>query len=300
MVFVDKIEDAIELERYLQSRLPDRNCNGGQASVIIQSIISNLDANTRTRIMEDLRHENARICICTECAGMGINISDIMRAVQFKIPDFIALPELLQRLGQGGRDKSRSAIAIVFVSSSQVLPDNMHMLKQSAFKNLRLAVSRENREQITDIIAQLYKNKLQLAKTGNAYKRTDPGILWFFNTSGCRQRLILACFMCKKAFKPFPDLVDCCDNCMYNHVDAGQVPEFELYDVTARQAMMYEKTLEYSELRLSAERTRLRITTPRNLKTTAKQALACEEALNGFASQKWPDHSIADVKFPSA
>ena len=153
IVFVDKIKDAIELEKYLRSRLPDCVRNGGRASVIIQSITSNLDANTRTRIMEDLWHENARICICMECAGMGINIPDIMHVVQFKISDFIALPELLQRLSRGRRDKSRTAMAIVFVSSSQVLLDNMYMLEQSAFKNLRLPVNRENCEQITDIIA---------------------------------------------------------------------------------------------------------------------------------------------------
>ena len=153
MVFVDKIEDAIELERYLQSRLPDCVRNGGQVSVIIESITSNLDTNTRIRIMEDLRNGNAQICICTECAGMGINIPDIMRAVQFKIPDFIALPELLQWLGRGGRDKFYTAIAIVFVSLSQVLPDNVYILEQSAFKNLRLPISRKNRKQIIDIIA---------------------------------------------------------------------------------------------------------------------------------------------------
>ncbi len=246
MIFVNKIEDAIEMERYLRSRLPDRVCNGNQASVVIQSITSNLDANTRTRVMEDFQHGNARIYICTECAGIGINILDIMRAVQFKIPNFIALPELLQRLGRAGRDKSRAAIAIVFVHPSQVLPDNVHTLEHSAFKSLRLPVSKENREQITDVIAQLYKDKLQSAKTGNAYERIDPGILWFLNTSGCRRWLILACFICKKAFKPFPDLADCYENCMYNHMDAGQVLEFELHNVTARLAMMYERTLEYS------------------------------------------------------
>ncbi len=160
MIFVDKIEDAIRLERYLRSRLSDCVRNGKQAFVVIQSITSNLDANTRTRVMEDLWYGNARICVCTECAGMGINIHDIMRTVQFKIPDFIALPELLQRLCREGRDKSRITITIVFVHPSQVLPDDVHMLEQSAFKNLRLPVSRENREQITDIIAQLYKNKL--------------------------------------------------------------------------------------------------------------------------------------------
>ncbi len=108
---------------------------------------------------------------------IGINISDIMHVVQFKIPDFIALPELLQRLGRAGKDKSRAAIAMVFVHQSQVLPDNVHTLDHGTFKSLRLPVSRENREQITNVIAQLYKDKLQSAKTGNAYERTDPRIL---------------------------------------------------------------------------------------------------------------------------
>ncbi len=67
---------------------------------------------------------------------------------------------------------------MVFVHPSQVLPDDMHMLEQSAFENLRLPVSRDNREQITDIIAQLYKNKQQsVKKIGHAYERTDLGIL---------------------------------------------------------------------------------------------------------------------------
>ncbi len=110
--------------------------NKNQAFVVIQSIISNRDANTRIRVMEDFRHGNARISICTECASMGINILDIMRVVQFKISDFIVLPELLQRLSLAGRDKSRAAIAMVFVHPSQVLLDNVHKLEYHAFKSL--------------------------------------------------------------------------------------------------------------------------------------------------------------------
>lgn len=98
MVFINKIEDVIKMEKCLRSRLPDHICNRNQASVIIQSITSNLDANTITKVIEDLCHNNAQICICIECIGMGINIPDIICMVQFKIPDFIALPELLQRL----------------------------------------------------------------------------------------------------------------------------------------------------------------------------------------------------------
>ncbi len=118
IIFVNKIEEAIEMERYLQFKLPDCVCNGNQASAIIQSITSNLDTNTRTRVMEDLRYGNAQICIYTEYAGMCINISDIMRVVQFKIPDFIALPELHQQLGRVKRDKSCATIVMVCVHPS--------------------------------------------------------------------------------------------------------------------------------------------------------------------------------------
>lgn len=51
------------------------------------------------------------------------------------------------------------------------------MLECSAFKSLQLFINIENQEQITNIIIQLYKNKLQLAKKENVYKKTDFKIL---------------------------------------------------------------------------------------------------------------------------
>lgn len=83
---------------------------------------------------------------------MGINIPDIMHTVQFKIPNFIVLLELLQQLGWGGKDKSYTAIIMVFVHPSQILLDNVHTLERSAFKSLQLPVSKENCKQITDVI----------------------------------------------------------------------------------------------------------------------------------------------------
>lgn len=122
-----------------------------------------------------------------------------------------------------------------------------------------------------------------MTETGNAYEKTDSGILWFLNISKCRQRLILACFIYRKIFKSFPDLANCCDNCIYNHIDVSQVPEFELYDMTAKLTMMYKETLEYLELQLSAERDHLYATNPQNPKTIAKQVLACSAALDDLA-----------------
>ena len=95
------------------------------------------------------------------------------------------------------------------------------MLEQNVFINLQLPVSRQNCEQITNIIAQLYKNKLQLAKTRNIYEKINSRILWFLNTSQYKQRLILAYFIYKEAIKLFPDLANCYDKFMYNHINVG-------------------------------------------------------------------------------
>lgn len=67
---------------------------------------------------------------------MGINLPDIMCTVQFKIADYIILPELLQRLSRAGKDISRLAVAIIFVCTSQILLDNVQSLESSPFKNL--------------------------------------------------------------------------------------------------------------------------------------------------------------------
>lgn len=81
MIFIDKIEDVIELEKYLYLRLPNCICNGNQVFVVIWFFTFNLDINARIRVIEDFQYGNAQICICTKYASMGINISDIMHAV---------------------------------------------------------------------------------------------------------------------------------------------------------------------------------------------------------------------------
>ncbi len=71
MVFVDKIENTIRLERYLPFRLPNYICNKKQAFVIIQLITSNLDTNTKTKVMKDLGYKITRIYIYMKCTSIS-------------------------------------------------------------------------------------------------------------------------------------------------------------------------------------------------------------------------------------
>ncbi len=67
--------------------------------------------------------------------GMGINLLNICRTIQFKIFDYITLSELLQQLGFEGRNVSCLIVAMIIVEIQQILPDNMYTLEGNAFKN---------------------------------------------------------------------------------------------------------------------------------------------------------------------
>lgn len=59
---------------------------------------------------------------------MGVNIRDVARAIQWKIPDHLVLASLLQRIGRAGRDKTLPTVSIVFIESKHVLPDDIALV----------------------------------------------------------------------------------------------------------------------------------------------------------------------------
>ena len=96
--------------------------------------------------------------------------------------------------------------------------------------------------------------------------------------------MILACFMCKMAFDNRLERENCCDNCMYKRAEAGQMPEFDGYDIMVRLGIMYEHTIEYSNFLLSRERDRLLIAnSTRTSRLTVERTFRCETVLNNFA-----------------
>lgn len=113
----------------------------GRPDQIICTFSANLSASTKPQIMQDLKDENTQVTVCTECAGLGINLRDIARAFQWKVSKHLALLKLLQRLGEAGRDPFCQAVAILFVNSKQILSNNIHTLEASPFKDLQMPVS---------------------------------------------------------------------------------------------------------------------------------------------------------------
>ncbi len=111
--------------------------------------------------------------------------------------------------------------------------------------------------------------------------------------------MVLACFICKITLDDRINREYCCDNYIYNHGEAGQIPVFETYNVTTKLGMIYMSIVEYSDLLFSSKRQRLLTGNPlRGSRTVAEQTRVCEEALNNFVLQTWPNNGLASLKFP--
>ena len=187
-------------------------------------------------------------------------------------------------MGCRDREISSLAVALIFVNPQQILPTDVHTLDGKAFKNLQLPVSRENCNQITDIIARLNQENGQTRMTNGKCLPEDrfSGTVvfeyhWMLATHD------LACFMCKMVFDDKLKRDNGCDNCIYKNAEERQMLGFDGYNIMARLSIIYEHTIEYSNLLLSSKRDRLlAVNLIRNSRIMVEQTLVCKTALNNF------------------
>ncbi len=101
MIFIDSVEKGIALGIHLRAFLPDNLKDRGHD--IIKSFSSVLEAKTKTDWLEAFLNGDTRIIICTDTAGMGVDIPDIKRVIQWTIIDHSTLATVLQRIGRAAR-----------------------------------------------------------------------------------------------------------------------------------------------------------------------------------------------------
>lgn len=247
--------------------------------------------------MDDFANRDTRVLVCTDAAGMGVDVRDVARSIQWQIAEHLTFAALLQRVGRAGQDKDLPAVSIVFV-------EKKHMIRNvsgSRFLKYTTAIGLQDEERAKEIIARLYENNHQIRreKTQTPYHKVELTLLWFLNTVGCRRCLALACFMSDKFFQGHTQLA-CCDNCMYKQrEDRGNtaVPAFERHGITAQHCCRYSTITEYQQTADSQANT----TIPRQSgsKTSTIQQDACIEALDHFAATIWP-RDMSDLIFSDA
>ncbi|RPA71553.1 hypothetical protein BJ508DRAFT_315520, partial [Ascobolus immersus RN42] len=173
---------------------------------------------TNDKRLQDLKDDVCRILVCTEAAGMGLDIPDVEVVIQFRVGPNLTAADLWQRFGRCARD-GRPGLCILFVDDVATLildPDDCVI---NGF-DYSTPLTAETRAKVIDMLKRMYEEDNRT----NGGPRKDPAIIWIINTTGCRKRLFYAIFKDPSAmdFSPASEFMCNCDNCMF--------PEKQAYD----------------------------------------------------------------------
>ncbi|EJF62115.1 P-loop containing nucleoside triphosphate hydrolase protein, partial [Dichomitus squalens LYAD-421 SS1] len=122
-LYVDDIASGTEIINYLGDRLEATAHPSIQTSTrltslreVIRPSNATLSQEYRTEAMARFRSGDVRVLVCTDAAGMGCNMPDIDRVVQWKLP--ATFSHFIQRAGRAARGPGRMGVAILLVERS--------------------------------------------------------------------------------------------------------------------------------------------------------------------------------------
>jgi len=110
IVYVESRLKTMEICDYLRTLVPSADWSK------ISPYHALIDEETKGAIMDEFKQGRIRILVATEAAGLGCDIPDISRVVQFKCP--MDLMTLVQRLGRAARNPELQGLGILLVPHS--------------------------------------------------------------------------------------------------------------------------------------------------------------------------------------
>ena len=123
IVFVDNRKIVWDLTSYLLDRIDSTFRSEDEFVGIVRDYSTIMSQEHRNNVLEDFADGSVRILVCTEAAGMGVDIPDVCRVVQWGVPTFINLSTIWQRMGRAGRATNIQAVFTLFAQRSiRVMP----------------------------------------------------------------------------------------------------------------------------------------------------------------------------------
>ena len=313
MVFVDSIDRAHGIVESLQKSLYCRGFAVLEAELVVRPFSANLEQMTRKAFMEFFRMGNTRVLVCTDAAGMGIDVSDVQIVMQWGLSKHLTLAALWQRIGRAGRGVGMRAVSVVFAEQRHILPEDTSGGDFAGFTQPVVPYNAESRQAVRSLIRGLYRNlnpitlpvaaeSLQAGtdssgsctKGRSAYHEIDPALLFYVNTIGCRCRAVMAAFVDATAYSGTRN-ADCCDNILYSESGSDKVPEWQRHRVNARHSLRFLSTRQYLQENVHAEVSRdIAMTARRQLQRETKGrpvpevVEAVDNALDAFIRHHFP------------
>ena len=86
MVFVDSIDKGHRIARYLRAYIRNlKRFSKEDAEIAVRPFSANLESSSRETFMQDFITRVSRILVCTDAAGMGVNVRDVDVVMQWGI-----------------------------------------------------------------------------------------------------------------------------------------------------------------------------------------------------------------------
>jgi hypothetical protein len=216
LVFIDDRMACCTLTTELINKFP-KNVRR-LAHEIVCEYHSTMSQQALDRNLQALREGTCRIMVCTDAVGMGLDVPDIERVVQWRVPGWLTVSGWWQRAGRAARHPDAAGAAIVYYEPScQVkwdspfcgMPDSEddRELVYSAIKEH--AGNNEEEEDDTPTIAGKRRKKGSLPCEGE--------LLWYLNTRGCLREVAMHYLGSKPEERPAFNEIEggapCCCRC---------------------------------------------------------------------------------------
>jgi hypothetical protein len=194
LVFIDDRMACCTLTTELINKFPER-LRGCEARELICEYHSTMSAQALERNLLALREGICRIMVCTDAVGMGLDVPDIERVVQWRVPQWMTLASWWQRAGRAARDPEFSGVAIIYYEPSLIVPEDSPFCGRA-----------ENPAHLESVFGSIHAdddaaNEVQdsagdIDRQGKGKRRKgelpcEGQLLWYLNTKGCLREVAM-------------------------------------------------------------------------------------------------------------
>jgi hypothetical protein len=188
LVFIDDKNACCTLTTLLINRFPE-HVRRTEARSVICEYHSTMSQKALDHNLQLLRNGICRIMVCTDAVGMGLDVPDIARVIQWRVPPFLSLSGWWQRAGRAARDQTFQGVAVIYydpkceVGSDSPLcgrtDDEEDMGRIHEFM-------KEQPEEDDDKMADAGSRKKKKGKLP-----CEAHLLWYLNTKGCLREVAM-------------------------------------------------------------------------------------------------------------